>query len=313
MAKASAPLFVLAGALVASLPLARPAHAFESGDHGGITVKVAQKMGYTDAAAEKLKNGNLQTDSKDWAVAEKHYGQTSIPSINAALWKQAKTSGDANLKGLYGTNFLHFDHESFVNGSKALNERMKLIIKAIDRKDREEALWLMGSAMHSTQDFFAHSNYVEKYSKADKSYKRQLEDVSSAKLPHSEIKRRENLYSLGAPDPKQKCARGAIPTSGPLTSGYWPDNFKIANKCHHADMNKDGDGGGFHNAAVGAAKLYCYDFLVKVEAEIRKAHPKDSAAWISFIKGKTDTVVAKGDAPSKPSSKPAAKPKGKKH
>jgi hypothetical protein len=284
---------------LASLLLWAPAAlAFEAPDHGGITLRVAQKLGYTDATAQQLKTGNLETDEKAWAVAEKHYGASEVPKIDPKLWKQAKTSSDRNLQGLYGTNFLHFDHESFVNGSKALNVRLQMVLHAIARRDRDEALWVLGSMMHSTQDFFAHSNYVEKYSAAGKNYRTQLEGVSASKLPMSEVSRKENLFSLGAPDPKQKCARGNIPTTGPLTSGYWPDNFPVKDKCHHQDLNKDGNGG-FHNAAVGAATLYCYDLLVRVESELKRMYPQNHKDWIKWLKGQSNTTPGQASAGSK--------------
>ncbi len=278
----------------ASVLVQSSAYAFHGTTHQEITAKVAGYLGYDDPQTKALVAGNLGTDSGDWAVAKLRYEGTPVENIDAKLWNQAKTTTDGALKGLYGTNFLHFDHESFANGSAALRARLKLIMKALAAGKRGDALWYMGSSLHSIQDFFAHSNYVEKYSAATAGYKQALATITSTKLAnYSSVKRYEDLFELKGADPKVKCAAGAVPTKGALTSGYWPDNVAAPGKCHHADMAKDDLGGEYHKAAVGAAKLFCYDFLLRVEGKIKEAYPANAQAWINYLKGKTARV---GDA-----------------
>ena len=55
----------------------------------------------------------------------------------------------------------HFDNEEFNAGHALLNERRKAVKKALEAGDAAEARNTLGKALHTLQDFYAHSNWVE--------------------------------------------------------------------------------------------------------------------------------------------------------
>ena len=70
-------------------------------------------------------------------------------------------------------------------------------------EDREAALEAIGTSLHSIQDFFAHSNFVE-----------------------IDWKAKIDLFNLKNPPKDLFCGPGRIPTTA-LTSGYWPDEHPM--------------------------------------------------------------------------------------
>jgi hypothetical protein len=55
----------------------------------------------------------------------------------------------------------HFDAEAFQDGSDRIYQRRELIITSLQNKNFIVARKLLGFALHSLQDFYAHSNWVE--------------------------------------------------------------------------------------------------------------------------------------------------------
>src|SRR5207237_577095 len=158
-------------------------------------------------------------------------------------------AGGHSINSLYDFAPAHFDSETFSKGSARLRTTWGLIFQHLWKGERENTLLLMGSALHSIQDFFAHSNFIE-------------------------------LKGEG----------GAIG----LTSGYWPDNAKVAGKCHHVDLNKDDPSRAGHSKAIGRAVRESKAFIGRVEAEIKRVNPDTAADWLRFLKSSGQAPTRKG-------------------
>jgi hypothetical protein len=58
--------------------------------------------------------------------------------------------------------YAHFDAETFINSNQRVIDFTKDINTALDAKDYSNALKLSGIILHTIQDFYSHSNWVEK-------------------------------------------------------------------------------------------------------------------------------------------------------
>ena len=55
----------------------------------------------------------------------------------------------------------HFDGESFIQGNRRIIELKFSCVEALQKNNAEGARILLGSALHTIQDFYSHSNWVE--------------------------------------------------------------------------------------------------------------------------------------------------------
>ena len=238
-------LVALAALFIASLP----AQAFRTPKHGAETETLAKKLGYDSTCAKVLNKGNRETDGED----------KKLPQL--ALFK-GTPAAPIDAKGrpthLFDYPPAHFDSETFALGSRRLRHTFTLVFQQLEKGNRENALWLMGSSLHSIQDFFSHSNFIE--------------------LGRKSI----DLYALSDPLPSLICRPGQKPNA--LTSGYWPDNAPVKNKCHHKDLNKDSTEHPLHAKAFKRAIEESTRFFAKVEAEVKRRYPSGAADVIRFLK-----------------------------
>jgi hypothetical protein len=58
--------------------------------------------------------------------------------------------------------YAHFDAETFINSNQRVIDFTKNINTALDSKDYSYALKLSGIILHTIQDFYSHSNWIEK-------------------------------------------------------------------------------------------------------------------------------------------------------
>lgn len=174
----------------------------------------------------------------------------------------------------------HFDGESFPEGQTRLINLFNATRAALGREDVKKAREYVGMALHSIQDFYTHSNWIE------------LGNLT----PHQGLARPGNTISRLAANVKTckgclACASGGcsdnILTSS-LTSGYYSsvtsgdeDRVKPDDKCSHGGpsdtssnifdglggINKDFTGCGlsphnqFHGEAAGVAFLATKQFI----------------------------------------------------
>ncbi|KAF9775388.1 hypothetical protein IL306_006507 [Fusarium sp. DS 682] len=152
---------------------------------------------------------------------------------------------------------LHFDGENFDGGQKRLTQLKDDVIKYLKDDNRGAARKSLGNALHTLQDFYAHSNWVE------------LGNTS----PHPDLGRGTPLVHAVFGDPTCKdcgtlginppmcdgcsvtfdcpdCSANVLKSPGLLTSGYYfgedapPKGIEIpAYKCHHGGATDSPLGG----------------------------------------------------------------------
>jgi hypothetical protein len=133
----------------------------------------------------------------------------------------------------------HFDGESFVTGQAWIRDHRKSCIDAIKRKDTLAARGALGGALHTLQDFYSHTNWIELHNTG----------------PHPELGKGTAISSTSPPSEGTCVACMQLTgcdnctmnlNTGHLTSGYYIDstsNLKTnPNKCNHGgagDMRTD--------------------------------------------------------------------------
>lgn len=107
----------------------------------------------------------------------------------------------------------HFDNNDYIASSKVLSDARLAIVSSIKIGEYEDARKKLGQALHTVQDFYAHSNWVEK----------KLADPS---LPYPELGK-PNPFA----DPKlvfelnKACNLGGVEGSSAITTGYWDNQM----------------------------------------------------------------------------------------
>ena len=162
---------------------ALPAEAFDTPIHGDITREALSRTGIDQTGIKFIVAGNLSTDTDPV---------------------------------LYNTMHAHFCNEEFSRGSRRLREKLVESVDALAACDRQRALVAMGTSLHATQDFYAHSNEINLY-----------------RDPGVTV----DLFHLQDPGRGVVCSPGHLPPV--LTSAYWPDNGYFPGKCTHAQIAKD--------------------------------------------------------------------------
>jgi hypothetical protein len=117
----------------------------------------------------------------------------------------------------------------------------------LNEDDRDFALNTLGRALHTVQDFFSHSNFVENNGMDDS----------------------VDLLNLKDPPAELACDRETF--KGGLTSGYYPDDKRPSElKCVHAELNKDSAlAGQRHKLAVEKATIETRHYVENLFAAIR--------------------------------------------
>ncbi|KAK7925740.1 hypothetical protein WMY93_008050 [Mugilogobius chulae] len=162
----------------------------------------------------------------------------------------------------------HFDNESFDKGKKTITDGLYTVKASIKREDYEAARCQLGRILHTLQDFYSHSNWIEMGN-----------DQPNTNLIKADV-------SLGnkADGSRPTCRNCTdnctdniledINKEKLLTSGYfspWPQNNKPTGKCSHGD-NKDNTRhseatGGINKDGVNSS----HGYLHKKAAEVSRA------------------------------------------
>lgn len=230
---------VVAMVLIQLLVLSPSAFAFKQGIHENITETKLQSAGFSQKSANVVGDANWYTDI---------YEQT--------------------------TSAAHFDDESLASGSGRLRGKVDSIIQNLAACKKDEALKEMGRALHTLQDFYAHSNWVNHWGGVNSS-----------------------IYSMANPPASLSCSPPTFAPAG-VTTGYfslpgflYPSPFITqcvttpSNKCCHKDLNKDDGGRPFHGPARASADAATTEFSQHVETEIRSRYPGTKGeAMIKLLK-----------------------------
>ncbi|XP_022595629.1 von Willebrand factor A domain-containing protein 7-like [Seriola dumerili] len=260
-------LALMAGPTVAFVPVGDGAST-----HVNITRKaLLQKVKETcRAVAEEARHVFKTTGSSPEELVQACLGPTAKGEVSGAKFHSALQE-IYNQNGLVDRDFVnsaphHFNSEAFLQGRGLITEGMVAIKANIRKENFQAARETLGRVLHTLQDFYSHSNWVEL------GY---TEPYINLIRPDQPL---ENLADVNTATCRD-CASGTCPNSilpnilneKKLTSGYMGiySSAKPKGKCSHggaADLtsttvprggiNKDehrSDNVAFHNAAVNAA------------------------------------------------------------
>lgn len=180
-----------------------------------------------------------------------------ITKLTDPMKKAIEEIADANVK-VDEDQFLsakHFDGENFAGGQAfILAGNRRLVISALERENAASARFHLGSALHTIQDFYAHSNWVD----------------SGNSAPNPQLGVEGATITGIAPMPFVTCI-DCIPrildcpdcsinlATGLLTSGYYggEDRSKPSSmKCSHGGI-LDGSAKGFFGEGINKDVLAC--------------------------------------------------------
>jgi hypothetical protein len=86
---------------------------------------------------------------------KEHFGPRALEAIVAANLKQD------NLSGQIGHDEFHFDNNAFEQSNVFIEEQRAYTISSLQEMDTSAAWASFGRLIHTAQDFYAHTNYVD--------------------------------------------------------------------------------------------------------------------------------------------------------
>ncbi|HEX6097618.1 MAG TPA: hypothetical protein VF432_14920 [Thermoanaerobaculia bacterium] len=162
----------------------------------------------------------------------------------------------------------HFDNEALAAGSARLRGKIDSIIQNLANCEKEPALKELGQALHTVQDFYSHSNWVEHRGGVN-----------------------PDIYTMTDPLATLDCAPPDFAPGG-VTTGYFALDIlrgqcstTPSNKCCHRDLHKDDSSRRLFFPAQAIAGAATSELLQRVEDEIRSRHPGEQGeAMIKLLK-----------------------------
>ena len=122
-------------------------------------------LNFTETAQREIERANRGVDFKP------EFLDIESEAVFLARWAQAYTSVlDTPFSGDFDQSYKHFDRETFPEGSQWLidlkariNTNLSQVTNGNDPQQQHavEARRLLGTALHTIQDFYAHTNWVE--------------------------------------------------------------------------------------------------------------------------------------------------------
>ncbi|KAM4750227.1 von Willebrand factor A domain-containing protein 7 [Anableps anableps] len=222
------------------------------------------------AVAESAGHEFKPTGSSPGELVQACLGPTAPGDVSGAKFRSALQEIYTQ-NGLVDRDFVnsaphHFNSEAFLEGRGLITEGVVAIKANIRKENFKAARETLGRVLHTIQDFYSHSNWVEL------GYKEPYINLIRPDLPL------ENLADVNTPTcsdcPSGKCPNQILPNilnEKKLTSGYMGifSSQKPKGKCSHggeSDLtsttnprggiskdNRRSDNMNFHNAAVDAA------------------------------------------------------------
>lgn len=196
----------------------------------------------------------------------------SVSSPTRTMKKAMDQIVDANaaVDGDQTHSALHFDGENFAGGQSRVVDLFNRTIADVRAKNAQAARADLGGALHTIQDFYAHSNWIE------------LGNTG----PNPDLGRPGHTIGNVA-GPTEPTCNGSTLTTTKLTSGYYGGEDArpaIPTKCRHGGPFDSGPGTGginkdfrinrlsphsaFHDAAAAAAEQATRQFIRDIKAQI---------------------------------------------
>ena len=88
-------------------------------------------------------------------VLREYFSEDTVKKIVLANIKQDRP------KFQFGHDYIHFDSNAFPEGFEYISQQIRLLETSISDDEMEQAWHSLGRILHSWQDFYSHSNYVE--------------------------------------------------------------------------------------------------------------------------------------------------------
>lgn len=247
-----------------------------------LLVTLALSVGSADAfAPTKLKslgsnNHESVTEVSFKALSNEFF---SITKLTKPMEKAMKQMTDANaaVDKDQDHTALHFDGENFPGGQSRIVGLFGSVVTDLKAVNAEQARRDLGGALHTIQDFYSHSNWVE------------LGNTG----PSPDLGRPGHTLSPVAGLREPTCAQSTLITDK-LTSGYYSGEDRvpvIPNKCRHGGpfdkgagrdngINKDLDNQvisphyTFHAVAAAAATEATQQFIRDIKAQVTQRQLK---------------------------------------
>ena len=169
----------------------------------------------------------ITTDALEALDREFFGGQSPNGSMRAANQEIADANRDVDDDQLHSS--LHFDGENFAVGQGRLLALKAAVLAALGRSDGQGARQDLGQALHSIQDFYAHSNWTNNHA------------VINLDLG---VEGRQIQNTLGLNDPAE--VNGMLTTL--LTSGYYDGEDRMPPPLQNG--HKDRHGGPFDGLSL---------------------------------------------------------------
>jgi hypothetical protein len=192
------------------------------------------------------KNGishESQTKQVFETLASKYFPDITPLAKTMLKARDAIAKANADVDHDQKTSAKHFDGESFEDGLTRLIDLKQKVIDSLSAGRADEARENLGGALHTLQDFYAHTNWVE-LGNDDINY-----DLGqSASLPHATFAQTTCSECGPANRLLSECHDCSTNTNGftLLTSGYYFGEDSPGSgvdipdyKCHHGDMTRD--------------------------------------------------------------------------
>lgn|GEM_PF-4906280 len=175
----------------------------------------------------------------------------------------------------------HFDNDTFRQGSGFIVKHFNQAIDLLGLCQSREARKHFGMVLHTIQDFYAHSNYVEK------------------KLAGQNIA--IDLFNLTPPPPSavskrisDSCCKDMGQTqclSTRLTTGFWKRDSLRINRCGHDMLSKDEVDHKYHQQAVTMASEATAQILRKMVRTLLMKFGEQKTNHLIELFSNTQTVA----------------------
>jgi len=88
-------------------------------------------------------------------VLQEYFSQENLKKIIKANIQQDR------VKNQFGHDYIHFDGSAFSEGFSYVEDQKAILLKSVEDSDFQTAWAALGRILHSWQDFYSHSNYVQ--------------------------------------------------------------------------------------------------------------------------------------------------------
>ncbi|MFT3764806.1 MAG: hypothetical protein QM820_04715 [Minicystis sp.] len=224
------------------------------------------------------------------AAALKYFSREPTRSMDDATWTVVLSNSSVDLSPFIFSSSAHFDDENLAGGQSRLSKLLEKIVASLQNNRLVDARLFLGDALHTLQDFYSHSSWVEIHGAlasegthapfpaflgvaaesdqtcedcnvcADSSETNQCTDNLSSKLLTS------GYFSLPSPLPKKagKCSHGGSfdGTSDEHAVGGINKDTSVCDESPHSHL---------HQEAATAAMLATMEFLDDIKARTTEA------------------------------------------